>query len=243
MERWRRLQADSHQELERTGIPRPVLRRLLGRRGSGVGASILDAGCGQGELTAYLSLLGYRVTGFTESPEAAVAARRVAGRAEVIYGTSAALPAFQHKFHLVIVRELASYSCSLFDSAPLRTTAMLMSAVKPGGRLVFLDPELSQGRNDQVGHRVPCFARHLECFPGTIDAPVTSEKSPARGWRSWFSGTARSGPNIVEWQAPAEQYTREEWLQFAEGSRIGKRSVCCAWAENVAGPVIRRVAA
>lgn len=244
MEWWRQLQSDSQLELDRTGIPRQVLRQVIGDRGPTLGSSILDAGCGRGDLSAYLSHLGFDVTGFDESPEHIARARRTIPGIDFVSGSSAAMPIAPHQYNLVIVRRLSSYLGSMFDAPALRTSGQLLASLRPGGRLIFLEQSPSGDAEAAECHREYCFARHLECFPGTVDVQNSeTDRSGASGWTRWLPGTRNSGYIIAAIEIPAQPHGRDEWLRFADASRFGKRSFCCAWSEAAARPTSHRAAA
>ena len=228
MKWWRQLHSDVQSELQRTGIPRHVLRQAIGDSGPAPGSAILDAGCGCGELSGYLSRLGFDVTGFDESPEQIMAARRGAPGIEFVYGAAAALPFSAHQFDLVIVRGLSPYCGSIFDPSALRTSAQFLSCLRPGGRLLFLERCEAEPSS---GHHAFCFTRHLECFPGEVRVWDPEAGRASAGWTAWLSGSQPGGFVVASLDCPALPRSRDEWLRIAASCRVGRHSFCCAWSE------------
>jgi len=76
MSSWQRLSAESSDLLVQTGIPRKVMSRLLAALRLGVGFSVLEVGCGRGDLAKFFDSLGIQCTGIDESPKNVLDARR-----------------------------------------------------------------------------------------------------------------------------------------------------------------------
>jgi hypothetical protein len=121
---------------------------------------------------------------------------------------------------------------------------MLATALRPGGRLIFLERSPSGDSDAAESHREHCFARHLECFPGTVDVQNSeTDRSGSSGWTRWLPGTRNNGFILAAIEIPTQPHGRDEWMKIADASRIGKRSFCCAWSEAACHPVGRRAVA
>lgn len=125
--------------------PYAVDRRLIstgvfwGLLGDVRGKSVLDLGCGHGDLAVLLALTGARVSAVDESAAAIAAARRQAkfNRAPAIEWRCASafeLSAQGRQFDLVTGRYILHHIEPFRDFVPL-----LQAALKPGGRAVFIE--------------------------------------------------------------------------------------------------------
>jgi len=227
------LQTDTQHELEQTGIPRSVLRHLIASPPLSVGSSILDAGCGKGELAGYLARLGFEVAGLDDSPESITAARRLRRNVEFHCGSAAAVPFPVHQFDLVLVRRLATHRGSLFSNAALRATAQLLSCVRPGGRLVLLERTQMNDVGDVSGHGEYCVSRHLGCFLGHVHVGGFRDTAPQHsGWKYWLERAERAAYLVATLECPPEPHSRIEWLRMAEDSAAENYGPCCAWAAD-----------
>jgi SAM-dependent methyltransferase len=217
---------------------------LIETPGLGVGSSILDAGCGRGELASYLSYLGFKVTGYDESPEQVAAARRSTPGVDFFGGSSAAIPFSMNSFDLVVVRDLAAYSDSLLSRGSLRTTAQLLACVRPGGRLVFLEQHAVETSNNTDGHSADCYYRHLEGFPGEANVAVIGESpTDLASWKALLSHGRRAEHLVAAFGCSATCYSREDWLRFADSMAGRKTSDCCDWPETARRLLSHRAAA
>ena len=95
-----------------------------------VGESILDLGCGTGQLTDRIASCGARVTGFDSSPEMVGQARQNYPKLRFMLGDAADVP-FESEFDAVFSNAALHW---MLD-AP-RVAAAVAKALKPGGRLV-----------------------------------------------------------------------------------------------------------
>jgi SAM-dependent methyltransferase len=137
----------------------------------GMGARVLDVGCGPGWLSEFLARCGYAVTGVDISPDMVEIAReRVAGIGEIGPGLEA-----QAEFHAMPVREMPWSSrfdaAILYDSMhhfdnELETLAVIRRTLVPDGQLFIhegvLPPPGSDGEQQLVAE--------MERF-GTLESP------------------------------------------------------------------------
>ena len=135
----------------------------------GVGFRVLDVGCGQGELAAYLGSLGILCTGIDESPANIVEVRRTAPACDFICGSiSNPVSGPRGGFDVILVRDASPFHASLLSPAALSTSLQLLSRVRPGGCLAFLT-RTSSDTAASAGHDLACFARHFGFLPGSAE--------------------------------------------------------------------------
>jgi len=111
---------------------------VLDRIGDVSGRSVLDLGCGDGDLAIALSQRGARVVGIDASSQMIAAASERARRehADVAFqlGTAAALPFPAQQFDLVVA---VTILCFVADAAPVFSE--IARVLRPGGRLVICE--------------------------------------------------------------------------------------------------------
>ncbi len=102
------------------------------------GRSVLDLGCGDGDLAIALCQRGARVVGLDVSPAmiAAASARARQEHADAVFevGSAAALPFPAGKFDLVVA---VTILCFVADAAPV--FCEIARVLRPGGRLVICE--------------------------------------------------------------------------------------------------------
>lgn len=230
MDSWHRLAAESSALLDRTRIPGRVLSHLLNSARVGVGATILDVGCGRGELAAYLDSLGFQATGLDESPENVCEARRQARHCEFHCASIAdPLPGLRTEFDLVLMRQTSAYDCAMLSRAAFAATWQLVARVCPGGCLAFLAP-LSSSAMSAAGHRHSCFARHVGALPGDRDFQEILDGVPvARTVRS-LTGRNATGYGFAVLRLPRQPLTRAQWERAIETAVRADAAPCCPWS-------------
>jgi SAM-dependent methyltransferase len=120
-------------------IEQPVVRGLVDRLPSGVA---LDAACGTGRHSAYLSGLGHRVIGVDRSPEMLAVARVRVPRGTFLEGDLERLPLSDDSIDLVVCALALTHVPDLPAAF-----AELTRVLRPGGHLVTSD---SRGILDEV---------------------------------------------------------------------------------------------
>jgi SAM-dependent methyltransferase len=223
--------ADSSALIERTGIPRKVLSRLFDSTKVGVGFRVLDVGCGQGELAAYLSSLGLLCTGIDESPANIVEARRNAPACDFTCG-SIGNPENGPRggFDLILARDASQFHTSLLSPATISTSLQLLSRVRPGGCLAFLTRTSSES-TDSAGHQLACFARLFGFLPGSAHFhELPDGHLIGRTLRQRSGGPAGSGYVIALLQLPQQRLNDEDWHKAAEAAARVATAACCPWA-------------
>ncbi len=178
--------------------PRRLLRELLLRNNISLGARILDAGCGRGELVRYLASLGFDPTGLDESEAEVELARELNPDLEFIVG-GAPREQFELRtpgYDLIFARCLSAWSDSVFSRQAFLTTASLLSCLQPRGVLIFLCSTHSQAEPE---HDVLCFARHLAQFPGECRIDRFHSGSEPAEFRAATLQLDRQPRSTLEW--------------------------------------------
>jgi SAM-dependent methyltransferase len=225
--------ADSNTLIERTGIPRKVLSRLMTATRIGVGFRVLDVGCGHGELAAYLELLGIPCTGVDASRANIIAAKRTVPACEFHCGSISELEfSSKVKFDLALIREASEYQASLLSKSALSTSLQLLSHVRPGGCLALLG-RLGTGTPLGGGHQLACYRRHLGSLPGTLDLHEVSDGLIfGRSFRSRTPGQSGSGHMIAVLRLPAQPLSQNDWKKAADVAAKSAGAPCCQWVES-----------
>lgn len=228
--------SDSSVLIERTGIPRKVLSRLLGVTKIGVGYHVLDVGCGRGHLAAYFTSLGIRCTGTDESPSNVMEARRAVPACDfTCTSISDSVSGPKGGFDLVLVRELSQLQSSLLSPATLSVSLQFLSHVRPGGCLAFL-ARVDAETSNVGGHRPSCFAGHTGWLPGDSDLfELPDGPMFARSLRPRRTGQDGSGYAIALLRMPPKPLSQDEWRDAAKAASHATAAPCCQWAARDAG--------
>lgn len=244
MESWRQLLLESHEQLKRTELPKQIIRHLIFSHQLTVGNRVLDAGCGTGELAQYFAFLGFNAAGLDECPETIADAHEAAPELDFYCGkASENIPCPEHEFDLVIVRDHVSFRQSLFSRAALRTTANLLSCVRPHGTLVILSKWNTLPDEKSSVHSLSCYEKLLSCFGGS---PVTSKFDCGRlhgTIAKLFGGSILSRYATIAARVPKQQILRSDWLQVADALLNEHAEPCCQQAVKVSTEHERRQAA
>jgi len=206
------LHSDNGTLLSQSGLPRKVLRQLIQTSQIGIGSRVLKVGQGCGGLNDFLSSLGIQVWEVSDSIELTDAGSQ--------HRASAGLSRFdQSCFDLVLVHDLATYHGTLHSSAALRATAQLLSCVRPGGTLSFVQ---------QASHQARCFEQHLEHFPGAVDAFESFEGGMQQtAWQHLFRRTDVAGSIVATLTIPTNPITAFQWLRLADECGQPEAARCC----------------
>jgi len=218
------------------GIPRRLLRHLLRIGKISVGSRILDAGCGRGELTRFLSELAIDASGMDESAERIAAAQSAASHLDYACGRAAAgVPFPERQFHAVLARELPEHRGDLFDFPALRASAHLLATIRPEGRLIILRRVDPAWASQPEGHLQTCYLRHLESLSGVAAVSYLADSlMDATTWKWMMGRQPRAGFMIAHFTVPVASRTRREWLQLADQAAMRRRQACCAWGAQAA---------
>ena len=218
------------------GIPKRLVRHLLRLGEISVGSRVLNAGCGRGELTHFLSELAIEASGFDESAEHIEVARNVAGQSDFACCRAAAnVPFPERHFDAVLARELPEHRANLLDLSALRATAHLLATIRPEGRLIIVhraDPACS---NPSDGHHLGCYLRHLEIFPGVPSVSYLIDSLlEAATWKRVLGRQPLAGFVIAVHSVPRETTSGREWEQIADRAALRRQQGCCHWALQAA---------
>ena len=224
------LQSESAIRLARTGLPRRVLRHLIFAHETGVGSRILEVGCGTGELVSFFDQLGFVAVGIDESSENLEQAGQTAPSADFFCGCvdeTLAIPT--DSCDLVIVRARSPFSGNLFDRKALRTTANLLTMLRPQGHLVFVvEPPPIIESLKSPGHTGDCYMRHLAAFPGLRTfAEFPEQGLSGERLKRMMGQPSHSGVLTATLQLSIEKRPRDEWLEIADLHANSKSVTCC----------------
>ena len=221
-------------------LPRTVLRHLLFAHQIGLGARVLDVGCGHGDLVHVLDDLGLEATGLDESAENVSWAKELEPRADFYIVSPSAELMWEHigddqPLDLIIVRHLTAYDGSLFSPLSFLATSRLLQHLCGGGSLVFLIHRETDSSEAAQTHEVACFARHLSFFPGTCRVKHFSDCELATRASDWLHGQRHHGEIVmISVQVPAEPFAALAWKQLAVEASGSSAATCCAWATRAA---------
>lgn len=214
---------------ELSGLSRRVLRHVIVKHDLPIGSSILDVGCGSGQLVYFLHQLGFDVTGIDRSEEVIAASRELAPSLDLRYGQfdETAITGLR-EFDVVLLRDFAGYDDDLFSARSLTATANLLSCLRPGRVLVFLARTGAAHLETPAAHSIACFQAHLGAFPGVAQTSVLPDSYAKPGtWKSLLAGQRPTGYLTAMMQIPAMPVSREDWLEFAASAARVQRPPCC----------------
>jgi SAM-dependent methyltransferase len=241
---WQQLSAKSSDLLEQTRIPRKVMSRLLAALRIGVGYSVLDVGCGRGELARFFDSLGIQCTGIDESPKNVLDARRnMPGGSFSCASISDPLPTLRSEFDVILVRNSSEYFRPLVSREAYAATLRLISRLAPGGCLAFLC-RVGDGESASLGHAFGCFARHLGALPGHQDFQEIHDGfriGPAI--RLHGTSDKSHGYAIAALRLPRQLVAPETWSWAADRALRADAAPCCGWAAELAGDTHSRTRA
>jgi SAM-dependent methyltransferase len=149
------------------GLPRRVARKLLRGAWGRKARHVLDVGCGNGQLVAYLQGRGCLAAGIDES----AATQGMTSAASIIHRGSIAggFPFKPQSFDLILVRTSRIYAGDLNAPEAFTATANLLSSLKPRRRAIFLEPATIESGRGPERARLSALQTHLGSFPGDVD--------------------------------------------------------------------------
>lgn len=237
MDFWHQASSESSTLIGRTGIPKRVLAHFLSATKIGVGYSVLDVGCGRGELAAYLDSLGIRSSGIDESPKNVMEARcRVSTCEFHCASVGDPLPSLHTQFDVVLVRDSSVFQGSMLSRPAFLATLQLLSLVRAGGCLAFIERTPTR-KPAAAGHQFSCYARHIRSLPGEHDLQEFPDGPVfARPIRSWTSQRAAPGYGIAILRLALQPPGRAEWSTAIDKAVETSHGACCYWAAQAGEP-------
>jgi SAM-dependent methyltransferase len=230
MSPWQRISAESSDLLEQTGIPRKVMSRLLTALRLGVGFSVLEVGCGRGDLAKFFDSLGIQCTGIDESPKHVLDARRnVPTCSFSCASANDPLPSVRNEFDVVLIRDSSEYHGPLMSRAAYATTLRLIGRVPPGGCIAFLC-RVGHGEAHSDGHAFGCYSRHLGAFPGHQDFQEIHDGLRLMPSLRSHATSKSSGYAIAVLRLPHQLVAPETWSWAVDRALRADSAPCCAWA-------------
>jgi SAM-dependent methyltransferase len=228
----------------RTGPPLPtkLLKQVLTRHGLRIGGRVLVAGCGRGELVAFLDGLAYSVNTVDDRPDEVEKANQrfphlqfqCARLDESISGPC-------NEFDLVLVQDLGVYHDNLMSLISRTVTANLLACLKPGGDLVFIG-QMRRQSGCEPRHESRCWKQHLACFPGQLEAHEYRESFFENARWDWLVGRREHNDHFtVTLQSPLDKLTQSIWQDVAQCGLMTGKGSCCEM-DRVASGKERRVA-
>ena len=214
---------------ELPGLSRRVLRHVIVKHDLPIGSSILDVGCGSGQLVHFLHQLGFDVTGVDRSEGLIAEFRELAPSLDLRHCPfdETAITGLR-EFDVVLLRDFAGYDDDLFSERSLMATADLLSCLRPGRVLVFLARTGAAQLETPVVHSMACYQAHLAAFPGVAQTSVLPDSyAKPNTWKSLLVGQQPTGYLTATMQIPAIPISRDNWLEFAASAARVQRPTCC----------------
>lgn len=200
-------------------LPRRMLRHLIFSHRIDLGTRWLVAGCGEGELTRYLHMLGFEVIGIDDDASKIETARKLSPHIRYEHWNPEVEPLHfdEQEFDLILVCGLDTFASSIDSSTSLETTAMLLSCLKSSAPLVFVSRQEYLQNELSFGFPTCTFTNLLSNFPG----PTQTALFPDGSFTPWpFNKLQHRGKEngylAVSLLAPRPQLSRASWLKLAE---------------------------
>ncbi|QDU78649.1 Methyltransferase domain protein [Polystyrenella longa] len=217
----------THEDILTPPLPRRMLRHLIFSHRIDLGTRWLVAGCGEGELTRYLHMLGFEVIGIDDDLEKIETARKLSPhiRYEHWDRDHGPLNFAEQEFDLILVCGLNTFAHSIESRESLETTAMLLSSLKSSAPLVFINRQEYEQNEMSFGFPTCTFTNLLSNFPG----PTQTALFPDGSFTPWpFNKLQHRGKEngylAVSLLAPRPQLSRGSWLKLAENG-VRKQSL------------------
>jgi SAM-dependent methyltransferase len=180
---------------------------------------VLEVGCGRGESLVLLRARNLDAYGFDLG---AATGPLLLPKSQYAFGSlSSAMTFPQHHFDLVVVRPTPAFRGELAIAEHYVATANLLSCVKPGGRLVIVEP--SHGRDGTPASEwLERWQKHLAAF--TTSLKTTGYRDGLGWWLSfaWLSRAQRLDLKTIVLTTPAAPVSRLEWHRQARAAVMPK---------------------
>ncbi|MCA9039261.1 MAG: methyltransferase domain-containing protein [Planctomycetaceae bacterium] len=217
----------THDDILTPPLPRRMLRHLIFSHRIDLGTRWLVAGCGEGELTRYLHMLGFEVIGIDDDLEKIETARKLSPHIRYEHWNSedGALHFDEQEFDLILVCGLETFASQMESPDSLEMTAMLLSCLKSSAPLVFISRQEYERNELSFGFPTCTFTNLLSNFPG----PTQTALFPDGSFTPWpfnklHPRGKENGYLAVSLLAPRPQLSRGSWLKLAENG-VRKQSL------------------
>lgn len=209
-------------------IPVRLLKQILVGHGVKLGGRVLVVGCHDGELVAFLDSLAYNVEVIDDSFPAVEAAQHRFPQFDFEYvRLDEALPVDPGTFDLILIQETSVYRGNLLGLRSRSVTANLLSCLKPGADLVFINRS-GPSDDESSRHGANCWKRHLACFPGQFETATYPESWFHRARWDWLLGQRNHSDFFtVTLQLPPQQLDRAAWYDLARRGLMTGHGECC----------------
>jgi SAM-dependent methyltransferase len=209
------------------GLPRRVARKLLRGAWGRKARHVLDVGCGNGQLVAYLQRRGCLAAGIDENAatQGATSATSIIHRGSVAGG----FPFKPQSFDLILVRTSRIYAGDLNTPEAFTATANLLSSLKPRRRAIFLEPATVEHGRGPDAARLAALQEHLGCFPGDVSVRDYHDGVGRFLSLEWLLGRYRdfaltlvvyTSPRTVLSRLKLHQQAREAVLRLEAGAAV-----------------------
>lgn len=231
MSRFREIQSAALHDLQGTGFSRRWLWELIDRLDLTVGSRVLVAGRRSLGLMRFLSNLGIDAGGFDDTPRPYRESENETFFAGDIAESSRVESIEPHSLDAVIAGGLRAFERPLTDPSAIRTTAGLLAAIRPGGRLAIVSGAESS-LDPTRDHHAGCFEAMLRLFGAQVES---SEGRNLIRWAASLWSTGNSQP--ADWQVcftlPPLALDRAAWVCRAEAASPRAATPCCtAWPND-----------
>lgn len=210
-----------------------VTRQLVAPRLLPRGSKVLVIDNDPNDLTELLVFRGYDAVGLDAVNQRIVTSHHASECPIRFVNKSLVLP--EHYFDVVIARDLQVYQLDLASDTSLTTSANLLSAIKPGGRLSVLVRQKSTWQDYPGTHLRSCYSRHFQQFQLNCNQRFVGDGWLR--WRTWnwmLGDQPRWGHLIVSTTIPFDTVTRTQWHERAAGETRATHPACCAWSRRKA---------
>uniref|UniRef100_A0A7C2P1Z1 Class I SAM-dependent methyltransferase n=1 Tax=Schlesneria paludicola TaxID=360056 RepID=A0A7C2P1Z1_9PLAN len=204
-------------------LPRRLWRQLLLRSSVQVGGTALVIGTQPLTAAERLCEFGLDVLALCHDPAAVMTGRLRCPAAEFQpFDPTRAWGLSAQAYDLALVLDTEPCPANLLSREARLVTASVLSALKPGGRLLWRHES-----RPEAPHHSGCWFRHLACFPGEID--VQSVSVPWWPLSAWHP-VRRRETTLVEFTIPAAAVSPAEWRHCVDTGLLTDRRSCCAGA-------------
>jgi len=212
-------------------LPWRVTRSLASPRWLPRGAKILVIDSDPNDLTELYVYRGYDAVGLDAVNQRIVTAHHSSDSPIRFVNKSLVLP--EHYFDLVIARDLQLYQQDLSETSTRVSTANLLSAIKPAGRMSVLVRRKPTWQDLPGGHLQSCFQRHFQQFGVSCEARFIGDAWYRWRTGSWLTGQQpRWGYFIATASLTFDTLTRSQWHALAMTDHRTVVPACCAWSRR-----------